>query len=71
MKRGPAGDEINPEWLRDFEAAVARPLRQRLDYAFLRTPQPVIDDEPYRTFDTLEDYRRWCREALPAYLGYA
>ncbi len=61
---------IDPEWLRDFEASLRRPLRARLDYAFVWTRKPVIDDEPYRVFDTMEDYRRFCRERLPAYLGY-
>ena len=61
---------IDPEMRRDFEAALRRPLRTRLDFAFIKTPLPVIDDEPYRTFDTMEDYRRWCRAALPAWLGY-
>jgi hypothetical protein len=61
---------IEPEWLRDFEAAERRPLAQRIDYSFIRTPKPVIDDEPYRTFATMADYRRWCRENLPSWLGY-
>ncbi len=62
---------IDPEWLRDFEAAARRPLRLRIEYSFIRTPQPVIDDKPYRVFDTMEDYRRWCARELPKYLGYA
>ena len=32
--------------------------------------KPVMDDAPYRTFDTMEDYRRWCEENLPDWLGY-
>ncbi len=67
----PPREVIDPEWVRDFEAALRRPLRQRMDYAFIRTRKPVIDDEPYRVFETMEDYRRWCRESLPAWLGYA
>ena len=62
---------IDPEWARDFEAALRRPLRDRFDLAFIRTPHPVIDDEPYRVFSTMEEYRRWCRSALPSWLGYA
>ncbi len=62
---------IDPEWRRDFEAALRRPLRERFGYAFVRTPMPVIDDEPYRVFATMEEYRRFCRERLPKYLGYA
>jgi hypothetical protein len=66
---GPAPD-IEPDWIADFEASLRRPLPVRFDYSFIRTPLPVIRDEPYRTFDTMEDYRRWCREKLPSYLGY-
>jgi len=61
---------IDPEWLRDFEASLRRSLRDRLDYSFIHTYKPVLDDAPYRTFETMEEYRRWCRENLPAWLGY-
>ena len=54
----------------EFEAAAARPLRQRFRYAFIRTYKPVLDDAPFRAFDTMEEYRNWCRENLPDWLGY-
>jgi hypothetical protein len=64
-------DESFPrEWLDDFEAAARRPLRTRMRYAFIKTYKPVLDDVPYRSFDTMEDYRRWCEENLPDWLGY-
>ena len=43
----------------------------RMRYAFIRTYKPVLDDAPYRSFDSMEDYRRWCEENLPVWLGYA
>jgi hypothetical protein len=58
------------EWLAEFEAAAKRPLEQRMRYAFIKTYKPVMDDAPYRTFDTTADYRRWCEENLPSWLGY-
>ncbi|MGH7965992.1 MAG: hypothetical protein ACRERD_29945 [Candidatus Binatia bacterium] len=58
------------EWVRDFEAAGKRSLKERLRYAFISTYKPVLDDAPYRSFDTMEEYRRWCEEALPSWLGY-
>ncbi len=61
---------ISDSWLEEFEAAARRPLATRLHYAFIRTYKPVLDDEPYRAFDTMEDYRRWCQEHLPDWLGY-
>ena len=65
-----ASDDIPAEWLEEFEAASRRTLEQRMKYAFIRTYKPVLDDEPVRLFDTMEDYRRWCRENLPDWLGY-
>jgi hypothetical protein len=59
------------EWYREFDAAAKRSLRERMRYSFIYTYKPVLDDAPYRSFDTMEDYRKWCRENLPAYLGYS
>ena len=60
---------IDPENLADFEAARRRPLSQRMRM-FVRTYKPVMDDAPFRAFATTTDYRRWCNENLPAWLGY-
>ncbi len=62
--------DISPDWLAEFEAAARRPLRTRFRYAFIRTYKPVMDDETFRAFDTTADYRRWCEENLPDWLGY-
>ena len=58
------------QWLEEFEAAARRPLKTRFRYSFIHTYKPVLDDEPYRAFDTMEDYRRWCEANLPDWLGY-
>ena len=68
--QGKAASGIPSEWLADFEAAARRPLPVRFRYAFIRTYKPVLDDAAYRSFDTMEDYRHWCEENLPAWLGY-
>ena len=70
MRREKARAPVDPEWVRDFEASLRRPLRERLDYCFIHTHKPVLYDAPYRVFDTMENYRRWCRENLPSWLGY-
>jgi hypothetical protein len=62
--------EIPPEWLAEFEAAARRTLKQRIRYAFVRTHKPVLDDARFRSFESMEDYRRWCEENLPDWLGY-
>lgn len=41
-----------------------------LRYAFIHTYKPVLDDAPYRAFDTMSEYRRWCADNLPPWLGY-
>lgn len=61
---------IPPDWLAEFEAAARRPLALRFRYSFIKTYKPVMDDAPYRTFETMEDYRRWCETHLPSWLGY-
>jgi hypothetical protein len=65
-----AGGKIPPDWLADFEAAARRPLAQRFRYAFIHTYKPVLDDAPFRAFETTADYRRWCEANLPDWLGY-
>jgi len=81
MKR-PGPEKVDPptntvpadpisEWEGEFEAASRRPLRTRMRYAFIHTYKPVLDDADYRSFDTTAEYRRWCEENLPSWLGYA
>jgi hypothetical protein len=65
-----ATGHLTPELLAEFEANAKRPLQTRMRYAFLRTYKPVLDEARYRSFDTMEAYRRWCNEKLPEWLGY-
>ena len=65
-----ASEPILLEWLAEFEAAARRPLEQRMKYAFIKTYKPVMDDAKFRSFDTMADYRKWCAENLPDWLGY-
>jgi hypothetical protein len=69
MVREPTPAERS-QWEAEFEAAARRPLEQRMKYAFIKTYKPVLDDAPYRTFDTMEEYRQWCEDNLPTWLGY-
>ena len=61
---------VERQWLEEFEAASRRPLELRTRYSFIRTYKPVLDDASYRSFETMEEYRRWCQENLPDWLGY-
>jgi hypothetical protein len=59
------GPAIPADWLAEFEAAARRPLETRFRYAFIYTYKPVLDDAPFRAFDTTADYRHWCEANLP------
>ena len=61
---------LTPDLAAEFEANAKRPLETRMRYAFIHTYKPVLDDARYRSFDTMKDYRRWCDEHLPEWLGY-
>lgn len=71
MNSGQSNLDIPKEWLEEFEAATRRPLAVRMRYAFIHTYKPVLDDASYRSFETMEEYRKWCEENLPDWLGYA
>lgn len=30
-----------------------------------------MDDADYRSFDTMDEYRQWCKDNLPGWLGYS
>ena len=55
---------------KEFEWAQKRNVKERVAHGFLKTYKPVIDDEPYRIFDRLSDYKAWCDKILPSWLGY-
>lgn len=63
-------EHVPRDWVEEFDAAARRPLALRFRYAFIRTYKPVLDDAPFRSFETMADYRRWCEASLPAWLGY-
>ena len=67
--RAPTPEEVR-EWRAEFDAAARRPLKTRFRYAFIRTYKPVLDDAPFRAFDTTAEYRAWCEANLPSWLGY-
>lgn len=70
MADAPISDAERRAWEADFSAAARRPLRQRMKYAFIRTYKPVLDDARSRSFGTMAEYRKWCEENLPSWLGY-
>lgn len=49
---------------------LAWPLKDRIKYGFFRVHKPVLDDAPWRSFNSMAEYRAWCEANLPDYLGF-
>ena len=60
----------NDAWREQCRRGLDRDVMKRIKYGFCHVYKPVLDDAPFRAFDTMEDYRDWCEQNLPAYLGY-
>lgn len=58
------------QWREQCRRQLERPTLARIKYGFAWVHKPVLDDGGSRAFDTMAEYRRWCAERLPAYLGY-
>lgn len=54
----------------DFRDGLSRTVEERIALGLVSVRIPVIDDMPYRVFETMEEYREWTEKALPKYLGY-
>ena len=65
---------MNRDGLVNFKEQCKRSLRrtveERMRYGFNYVYKPVLDDADWRSFDSTAEYRQWCRENLPEYLGY-
>jgi hypothetical protein len=58
-------ENIQSDELEDFLRQCERNLKRSLEVY-----KPVLDDAPWRSFNSTADYRKWCHENLPEYLGY-
>ena len=66
--------QMNQDELKEFreqcERSLRRTVEERMRYGFNYVYKPVLDDAKWRSFDSTAEYRKWCRENLPEYLGY-
>ena len=62
--------EIDAAFRAQCRRQMARPLALRIKYGFNRVYKPVLDDAPWRSFDSTAAYREWCEANLPEYLGF-
>ena len=63
-------EQTAEEFREQCRRQMERPLPLRIRYGFYRLHKPVLDDAPWRSFNTLAEYRAWCEAHLPDYLGY-
>lgn len=65
---------MEEDWLSEFKEECGRNIRRsvadRIRYGFSHDYKPTLDKAPWRSFDSMEEYRRWCGENLPMHLGY-
>jgi hypothetical protein len=68
------GQSTQEDWASEFKEECARNLQRsvadRIRYGFTYEYKPILDDTPWRSFDSMAQYRRWCNESLPSHLGY-
>lgn len=62
-------DDID-NFRRQCERSLERSIEDRMRYGFNYTYKPILDDAPWRSFDSMKEYREWCEKNLPSYLGY-
>jgi hypothetical protein len=63
-------EQTAEEFREQCRRQMQRPLALRIHYGFYRLYKPVLDDAPWRSFNSLAEYRAWCEASLPEYLGY-
>lgn len=55
----------------DIKDTLSRSAIQRMEMGLFQIKIPVIDNMPYRIFDTIQEYRLWANKNLPKWLGYS
>lgn len=63
------GAAMDAEFRKQCERALARPLRLRLRYGFVRLAEKGLRPKFDRAFQSTAEYRAWCREHYPRYSG--
>ena len=56
-----ANSEPLADGCEDFEPAAKRSIEQHIHNSFVPIYRPVWDDARKRSFDSMEEYARWCK----------
>lgn len=54
----------------DFKDGLLHTVKERIELGFIPMELPIINDAPYRIFNTMTEYRKWAAKELPKWLGY-
>lgn len=57
-------------WREQCRRQMKKDTLSRMKYGWFYAYKPVLDDAPYRIFNSTAEYRAWCRDNLPSYLGF-
>jgi hypothetical protein len=61
-------NKLTKQQIELFDLYQQRTVEQRIECGFIRTYRPVLDDEEYRFFPSMKEYKKWCK-TLPKFLG--
>ncbi len=70
MPASPPSRSPDPAWAEQCRRNLERDTMTHIKYGFAHVHKPVLDDAPYRIFDSMREYRDWCHQHLPRYLGF-
>jgi hypothetical protein len=63
-------EKSDSAWAEQCRRNLERDTMTHIKYGFAHVYRPVLDDAPYRVFDSMQQYREWCHQHLPRYLGF-
>jgi hypothetical protein len=63
-------EDLMAEFREECQRTMNMSLEDRLRFGFTYEYKPILDDAEWRSFDSMEEYRRWCEDNLPKELGY-
>ena len=58
-----------PDFLEECKSSLQMSVDDRIRFGFTCEYKPILDDAPWRSFDSMEEYRLWCEEDLLKHLG--
>ena len=54
----------------NFSDGISHTIQERIELGFIPMKIPIVDDAPYRIFNSMNRYREWTNKSLPRWLGY-